>query len=134
MAPSIIWGIGVGLIIAAADAVAVFLAGSFDPAYWPIDDIDMLLNVALFSLIGFRVARATGIVRDAAEAGVLAGVLVGLVGLAVSRLYPPPTGAIDSAIQVVQHLSKNIVLGGCLAIVAGWFGTRTPTGGSTFRR
>src|SRR3954465_7205556 len=73
VAPSIIWGIGVGLIIAAADAVTIFLAGTVNPPDWPIDDIDTLVNIALFSLIGFKVGRATGTVRDAAEAGVMAG-------------------------------------------------------------
>ena len=55
MAPSIVWGIGVGLIIAVADAVTIILAGSVDPTQWPIDDIDTLVNIALYSLIGFKV-------------------------------------------------------------------------------
>lgn len=134
MAPTIIWGIGVGLIIAAADAVTILLAGTVDPNQWPIDDLDMLLNIALYSLIGFRVGRATGIVRDAAEAGVLGGVVVGLIGLGVTRAFPPPGGAIDTPIQIVQLIAQNIVYGGVLAIVAGWFGSRARTGGTASRR
>jgi hypothetical protein len=133
VAPSIIWGIGVGLIIAAVDAVTIILAGSVDPQQWPIDDIDTLVNIALYSLIGFKVGRATGIVRDAAEAGVIAGVLVGLVGLAVARAFPPPTGAIDTPNQMIAQIAWNIVFGGCLAIVAGWFGSRATKGGSRTR-
>ena len=133
MAPTIIWGIGVGLVIAVVDAATILLAGTVDPNQWPIDDIDMLVNIALYSFIGFRVGRATGIVRDAAEAGVLAGVVVGLIGLGVTRAFPPPTGGIDTPIQVVQLIAQNIVYGGVLAIIAGWFGTRARTGGTATR-
>lgn len=133
MAPSIVWGIGIGLIIAVADAVTIILAGSVDPTQWPIDDIDTLVNIALYSLIGFKVGRATGVVRDAAEAGVMAGVLVGLVGLVVARAFPPPTGAMDSPNQMIAQIAWNIVFGGCLAIVAGWFGSRATKGGSSAR-
>ena len=133
MSPSIVWGIGIGLIIATADAVTIVLAGRFDPQQWPIDDIDMLLNIALYSLIGFKVGRATGIVRDAAEAGVIAGVLVGLAGLAVARTFPPPGGGLESANQMIAQIAWNIVFGGCLAIVAGWFGSRASKGGSPTR-
>jgi hypothetical protein len=133
VAPSIIWGIGVGLVIAAADAATIILAGSVDPNQWPIDDIDTLVNIALYSLIGFKVARATGIVRDAAEAGVIAGVLVGLAGLVVARAFPPPTGAMDTPNQMIAQIAWNIVFGGCLAIVAGWFGSRASKGGTPTR-
>jgi hypothetical protein len=133
VAPSIIWGIGIGLIIAAADAATFLLAGTVNPNEWPIDDIDMLVNIALYSLIGFKVGRVTGIVRDAAEAGVLAGVLVGLVGLAVARAFPPPTGALNTPSLMIAHIAWNIVFGGCLAIVAGWFGSRAARGGSSSR-
>jgi len=134
VAPSIIWGIGVGLIIAAADAATIFLAGTVNPTDWPIDDIDTLVNIALFSLIGFKVGKATGIVRDAAEAGVMAGVLVGLIGLAVARAFPPPTGGMDTPNQWIAQIAWNIAFGGCLSIVAGWFGSRAAKGGSTNAR
>jgi hypothetical protein len=133
VAPSIIWGIGIGLIIAAVDAVTIILAGSVDPNQWPIDDIDTLVNIALYSLIGFRVGRSTGTVRDAAEAGVLAGVLVGLIGVGVARLFPPPTGAVDSPNQIIAQVAWNIVFGGVLAIIAGWFGSRARKGGTAPR-
>jgi len=55
VAPSIVWGIGIGLIIAAADAVTIILAGRFDPTQWPIDDIDTLINVALYTLIAVAI-------------------------------------------------------------------------------
>lgn len=133
MAPSIVWGIGIGLIIAVADAVTIVLAGRLDPQQWPIDDIDTLINIALYSLIGFKVGRATGVVRDAAEAGVMAGVLVGLVGLAVARAFPPPGGGLETTNQMIAQIAWNIVFGGGLAIVAGWFGSRASKGGSTTR-
>jgi len=133
VAPSIVWGIGVGLIIAAVDAVAIVLAGSVNVTDWPIDDIDTLVNIVLYSLIGFKVGRATGIVRDAAESGVLAGVLVGMIGIGVARIFPPPTGGMDTPTQIIAQIAWNIVFGGCLSIVAGWFGSRAARGGSGSR-
>jgi len=121
VATSIVWGIGIGLIIAAADAATIILAGRFDPTQVPIDDIDTLINVALYSLIGFKVGRATGTVRDAAEAGVMAGVLVGLVGLAVARAFPGSVGGVETTTTMNQMIAQdawNIVFGGCLACVA----------------
>lgn len=133
MAPSIVWGIGVGLIIAAADAVTIILTGRIDTSQIPIGDIDLLINIALYSLIGYKVGRATGLVRDGAEAGVLAGVLVGLVGLAVARAFPLPTGDPLTTYDIVEQIASNIVYGGCLGIVAGWFGSRATRGGSSMR-
>jgi hypothetical protein len=124
VAPSIVWGIGVGLLIAAIDAVALVLSGTVSPSDWPINEIDSLLNIALYSLIGFKVGRATGIVRDAAEAGVLASVLVAAIGLGVAQIFTPPEGPIDAPIEIVRLFAQNIAMGGILAIVAGWFGSR----------
>jgi hypothetical protein len=133
VAPSIVWGVGIGLIIAAVDAVTIYLGGTLNPNDWPIDDIDTLVNIALYSLIGFRVGKATGIVRDAAEAGVIAGVLVGLIGMGVARAFPPPTGGIDSPSQMIAQVAWNIVFGGGLAIMAGWFGSRARQSGPVSR-
>jgi len=131
--PSIVWGIGVGLIIAAVDTAAIVLAGVVNPNDWPIEEIDNLLNIVLYSLIGLRVGRATGLVRDAAEGGVIAGVVVALIDLAVVRAFPLPTGEMDNPMQVVQHIAWNIVMGGCLAIVTGWFGSRASKRGPNAR-
>jgi hypothetical protein len=133
VAPSIIWGIGVGLIIAAVDAATIVLAGRLDPNQWPLGDIDMLVNIALYSLIGFKVGRATGMVRAAAEAGVIAGVLVGLIGLAAAQVFPPPTGDPITTNDMIQQVASNIVYGGCLAIVSGWFGSRASRPGTAGR-
>jgi len=133
VAPTIVWGIGIGLVIAAVDTVAYYLTGTSTATDWPIEDIDQLVNIVLYALIGFRVGKATGIVRDAAEAGVLAGVLVGLVGLGVARLFPPPTGGLDSPNEIIAQIAWNIVFGGCLAIMSGWFGSRTGQSGPSSR-
>lgn len=124
MPPSVVWGLGVGLVIAAIDTVSVVLMGMAGTSQWPIDDVDFMANIALYSLIGFRVGRATGIVRDAAEAGVLAGVLVGVIGIAVAWLLRPAIGSIESSTDIVGIIAQNVAIGGVLAIVTGWLGTR----------
>ena len=125
MPPSVVWGIGVGLVIAAIDTISVVLTGTPGASQWPIADIDFMANVVLYSLIGFRVGKVTGVVRDAAEAGVIAGVLVAAVGIAVTAVLRPPAGTLDSATDIVAIVAQNIAIGGVLAILAGWLGTRS---------
>lgn len=134
MPPSIVWGLGVGLVIAAIDTLSLVLMGMSETSQWPINDVDFLANIALYSLIGFRVGRATGIVRDAAEAGVLAGILVAAVAIGVTFVLKPATGAIDSPTDIVGIVARNIAIGGVLAIITGWIGSRAAERRPTSRR
>jgi hypothetical protein len=125
VAPSIVWGIGIGLVIAAIDTVSLVLSGSPGMTQWPIADIDFVANVVLYSLIGYRVGRATGVLRDAAEAGVMAGVLVGLIGIAATAVLRPQGQSVDSVTNIVGVMAQNVAIGGVLAILSGWLGTRS---------
>ena len=134
MTPSVVWGIGIGLVIALVDAAATVLADRLNPTEWPIGDIDLVLNVALFSLIGYQVGRATGLVRDAAEGSVLAGFVVSVIGIAFVWLLKPTIGGIESTWEVVETVSRNVAIGGVLGIMAGWFGARAGQDGAGARR
>lgn len=125
MPPSVVWGVGVGLVIAAIDTLALVLMSANATSQWPIADADFLANVMLYSLIGFRVGRITGVVREAAEAGVIAAVLVAAIAIAASFLIRTPNGGIDSGYDVVEPLAQNIAIGGVLAILTGWLGSRS---------
>jgi hypothetical protein len=122
--PSVVWGIGVGLLIAAIDTVALVLMSTPWATQWPIGDIDFMANIVLYSLIGFRVGRMTGVIRDAAESGVLAAVIVALLGIAATLALRPSTESINSTNTVIALFAQNIAIGGVLAIVAGWIGSR----------
>jgi hypothetical protein len=122
--PSVVWGVGVGLVIAAIDTLSLVLMGMNGTDGWPIADVDFLANVVLYSLIGFRVGRVTGVVREAAEAGVIAGVLVAAVGIAVTYVLRLPAGSVDSTNEMVGIVAQNVAIGGVLAILTGWLGTR----------
>jgi hypothetical protein len=122
--PSVIWGVGVGLVIAAIDTLTLVLMSSNLASQWPVADANFLANVVLYSLIGFRVGKSTGVVRDAAEAGVLAGVLVAAIAIAVTVALRPTASTMDSTADMVGVLAQNIAIGGLLAILAGWLGTR----------
>lgn len=124
MPPSLAWGLGLGLLIAAIDTVAALLAGSGQAANVPIGDLDQIANVVLYSLIGFQVGRRTGVVREAAEAGVVAALLVAAIGTVVAMTLPMPSGGIRSVGDVVGIFAINIAIGGTLAIVTGWAGSR----------
>jgi len=133
VAPSIIWGLGVGLVIALADAVTSFLAARELLTEWPVADIDVMVNVVLYTLIGFRVGKETGLVRDAAEGGVLAGVLVSAIGVGFLLLLKPTVDGIDSPMQAVQLVAQNIAMGGVIGIVSGWLGSRASQNGAGSR-
>ena len=134
MAPSIVWGVGIGLVIATIDTVSIVLMRSAATSGWPIADIDDLANIMLYAFVGFRVGMVTGVVRDAAEAGVIAGILVGLIAIAVQFVMPLPTGGIDSPNQMIGVLALNVAMGGILSIVSGWFGTKAGRQGPAARR
>jgi hypothetical protein len=122
--PSVVWGIGVGLVIAAIDTLSLVLMSMDETSRWPIADVDFLANVMLYSLIGYRVGKITGVVREAAEAGVIAGVLVAVIAIAVTLVLRPSTGMVDSTATVVRIVAQNVAIGGVLAILTGWLGTR----------
>jgi hypothetical protein len=132
--PSIVWGIGVGLAIAAIDTLRLVLKDMPSTSQWPIDDVNLMANVVLYSLIGFRVGRLTGIVRDAAESGVIAGVVVGLLGIAVSLVVHPQAEAITSVNTMIGMMAINVAMGGVLSIVTGWLGKRAGQDQSMSRR
>ena len=133
MTPSIVWGIGVGLLIALVDAVTTFLTARESPPALPISEINIMLNVALYTLIGFRVGKETGLVRDAAEGTVLAGFVVSAIGIGFLLLLKPAVGGIDSTMDMVAILAQNVALGGLIGIVSGWMGSRVGQEGSNSR-
>ena len=134
MPPSVVWGVGVGLVIAAIDTLSLVLMGAEGPNQWPIADIDFLANVMLYSLIGFRVGRATGVVREAAESGVIAGALVAAVAIGMTLALKPAGATIDSANEVVGIFAQNVAIGGVLAILTGWLGSRAHSDRPASRR
>ena len=135
MPPSVAWGLGLGLLIAIFDTVAVvWIGSSATPTSFPIADLDQIANVVLYSLIGYQVGKRTGIVRDAAEGGVLAGVLVATIGVLVPLAVPTLNGGVTSAAQVVGVFATNIAIGGVLAIITGWVGSHAREDVTTTRR
>lgn len=134
MTPSIVWGVGVGLVIAAIDTLTLVLTSTTMASQLPVADADLLANVMLYSLIGFRVGKSTGVVRDAAEAGVLAGVLVAAIAVAVTVAIRPTASTMDSTNDMVGVLAQNIAIGGLLAILSGWLGTRAHQDSTASRR
>jgi hypothetical protein len=118
-----------GSLVALADTLTL-LATRGMPAEGDTAQIlaaaDQVLNVVLFSIVGIKVGRATGIVRSAAEAGVLAGAIAGAVAVAALYLFPDGSAGSISSQQVVGTLALNVAMGGVLALVNGWIATRQP--------
>lgn len=134
MAPSVAWGVGLGLLIALIDTIAVVWIGTTEASTFPIADIDQVANIVLYSLIGFQVGKRTGVVRDAAEGGMIAALLVATIGVGVSAFLPSTAGGISSPAEVVAVFALNIALGGVLSIITGWVGTHSQQDVTTTRR
>jgi len=128
VSPILKWGLGVGFAIVLLDAAGVFASRSLpldSDARQYVDLADNLANIVLFSLAGLRVGRETGIVRAAAEAGVLAGAVAGAVASLYPFLLPDPAGPPPTLQTVVEVLAWNIAMGGVLALLNGWIGSRS---------
>jgi hypothetical protein len=129
VSPILTWGLLTGCLVAAADTATLFAARGLPPEGDTAQILvaaDQVVNVILFSIAGIKVGRATGIVRSAAEAGVLAGVLAGAVAVAALYLFPEGASGPVGAQEVVGTLALNIAMGGVLALLNGWIATRQP--------
>ena len=124
--------LAVGIVVALVDALAVLtgrgLAPESDPAQY-IAAADQIVNVALFSLLGYRVGKATRVARTAAEAGVLAGAIAGSAAVLLMLALPAATAAGPvTARDVVGTLALNVAMGGLVSLANGWLGSRAEQG------
>jgi hypothetical protein len=126
-------GLTTGLLIALIDAVAVVAPGTLGINAEVVEMLDLVANIALYSYLGLRVGRATGVLRDAAEAGVIAALVAATVGVAVTAIMGgDPSG--NSLLQgAIRTLALNVALGGVLAVVNGWIGTKAHQSGPARR-
>jgi len=131
--PSVAWGLTTGLFVAIVDAASIVLPGSLGVNSDAAKIVDLMVNVVLFAILGFRVGRWGGIVRDAAEGGVIAGVVAAAIGVAISLLMhvEPPSGSPTN--EIVGTFALNIALGGVIAMFSGWYGTIARESGSARR-
>jgi hypothetical protein len=119
------WGFICGGIIILADLAAALLSAGQAPDSARLNaaqTVDLLVNLTLYSYCGYRVGLATGQIRAAAEAGVLAGALAGLAVIAAGAAIPPPADAPEPS--PIAQLALNVAMGGVLAIGSGFLGTR----------
>jgi hypothetical protein len=131
--PSVVWGLTTGLFVAIVDAASIVLPASLGVNADAAKIVDLMVNVVLFAILGFRVGRWGGVVRDAAEAGVLAGVVAATIGVAFSLLMhiDPESGSQTN--EIVGTYAMNIALGGVIAMFSGWYGTIARESGSARR-
>ena len=122
-----------GLLIALIDAAALVAPGTLGVDENLVQYVDLIANIALYSYLGLRIGRATGVVRDAAEAGVLAALVAATIGLAVSFALGVDADGAALLMAAVRDYALNVALGGVLAVVNGWIGTKAHEAGSARR-
>ena len=123
-------GLAVGILIALIDGLSTVAGRDLPPDSATAQYIaaaDQFANVVLFSVLGYRVGRATRLPRAAAEAGVLAGAIAGIVAIAVMAAFP--NGLINPGPrEMIGTLALNVAMGGVLSLVNGWIGSRAEDG------
>lgn len=95
---------------------------------------DQLINVVLFSVLGLRLGRATGIPRLAAESGVLAGAIAGTVAIVMMVALPAATLPESPVREMIGTMALNIAMGGVLSLLNGWLGARAERAGRSNAR
>ena len=105
-----------GLIIIADLSTKVFTQRTFsaDEAA-ALAQIDNLVNIVLFSLLGVLVVRQTGLMLSGVVAGAFASLLDAIVVAAASLMAPPPTPPAEVQAQFLE----NLVVGTLFAGLAG---------------
>lgn len=133
MPPFVITALTTGLLIAVVDTAAILAPGSLGLSRDVVEIIDWIANVALYSYLGLRVGRATGVIRDAAEAGVIAALVAATVAVGVSAALGAAPESGSRAESVIAIYAMNVAMGGILALVNGWLGSKAQEGGSARR-
>ena len=132
MSPMVRWGVAIGLLIAVVDTIALLVVRALTPESEVgqiVALVDQIANVLLYSLAGLRVGRETGVVRSAAEAGVLAGVIAGAAAVLGTYVLNDPTAAPASTQDMIGTLALNVAMGGVLGLLNGWLARRAELSG-----
>jgi len=122
MALTLLWGLGAGIAIVLVDLLASEISrgitdGDLAAAIWLLD---LLANLGLCALAGYRVALARRELRSGLEAAVLAGLLAGIGGL----LYQLARGGEPmEPSEVVFLLAWNVVLAAAAGALGAWGGS-----------
>jgi hypothetical protein len=124
MSPTLTWGLGVGLTIIAVDALASELTRGITDTDLAaaVILIDLLINLGLCGLAGYRVAAARGEIRAGLEAAVLAGLLAGSGGFVYQHFRG---GAALPTTEVVFLIAWNVVLAAGAGALGAWGGSAT---------
>lgn len=94
------------------------------------EQIDLILNLVLFSTLGVLVVRETGVMFAGAVAGLFAGLLDAIVVTAASVMVPPPPPLERLEEQFAQNLIIGTIFAGLsgvvFALVQRWSGGQRP--------
>ena len=126
-------GLTTGLLIALIDAAALMAPGTLGINADVVEMVDLIGNIALYSYLGLRIGRTTGVLRDAAEAGVIAALVAASVGVGLTAVMGADPGGGSLVQGAIRTYALNIALGGVLAVMNGWIGTKAHQGGPARR-
>jgi hypothetical protein len=124
------WGTLIGGLVIIVDlgtkALQQRLAAGGDASN-AVYSLSLILNAVLFSIAGASTLRETHSIRLAALAGLLAGLLDGVVVAAADALTPPipppPAGTppLSQADMIGSDIVLNALIGVVLAAASAWF-------------
>ena len=111
------WGLLIGGLVIIADLGLRLVeqrVSNQDVQSW-LAGADLSINIVLFAFVGWAVMRETGGVYLASLAGLLAGLVDGLVVAASNSMAPPPG---VEAVAPESDVAWNLLLGMLFATVA----------------
>jgi hypothetical protein len=122
MLVTLAWGAGVGVVIALVDVLASQLSLRITDTDLSaaIELLDLLINLGLCGMAGYRVAAARGELRSGLEAAVLAGLIAGLSGVGYNLARGPEQFAAADAVYLV---AMNVVLAAGAGALGAWGGS-----------
>lgn len=115
------WGVLIGGLNIVADLAAIALQQRLGPeAADAIQTADLAVNAVLLAMAGSSVLRETGRVLLGAAAGVLAGLIDGVVVAVAGSMAPLPGQQVPPEMLLLGNLVWNVGLGFVLAGAAAW--------------
>jgi hypothetical protein len=123
--PALIWGGALGLVIVALDTVMTVFAPAAQDTRAISECLNLILNGIFYSLAGYLAAALTGARRQGFYAGLIAGLLVALLGFPISLLLAPERpGLLGLLGYLLSLLLLNLALGGAFGYLGALRGSK----------
>lgn len=113
------WGVLIGGLVIIADLATIAIEQRLVGAdvQGSLDTADLIINVILLAFVGVAVVRETGVVYLAALAGLVAGLLDGLVVAALNSVAPRTASGSAPDVDILWNMALGTLFATASALV-----------------